>query len=426
MVKKSALRSAFLLLYLHLMKWWFAFYFIFIGFSGYSQNLIPNPGFEEVFTELEYQWVQPQGPYYHYEKADSSSLQNAHSGDYVNGLCMYNNRENEFLHVKLLEPLEKGISYELQFQARLMRAKCFNDQIQKLIGVHFGKKRLDTHIPGDLYLDPQINLQLPDSGRFEWFELKGIYIARGGEEYLTLGYFAATQTEEIRRADNEMKIPEIEEDSNKTELDNSWLYLPPDEQKKYIKAQKKKSKKLKKGEKSTEPIPDFSKPEAAWQNFPEVGRDPNSLYFMVRYYFDDFCLARIDQSEEIDCAPSTPPVILEKGKSIALRNVFFETNEDKLLDESLVQLNALNRILQDYPDMIIELRGYTDDRGEDEYNLSLSQRRAESVKTWLLEHGVNESRIRAKGFGEKDPIETNTTEAGRTRNRRVEFFIVNM
>lgn len=403
-------------------------YAVFTVFLANGQNLIPNPGFEEVFTELEYQWVQPQGPYYHYEKTDSSSLHEAHRGDYVNGLCMYNNRENEFLHVKLLKPLEENVVYELRLQARLMRAKCFNDQIQELIGVHFGENRLDTHIPGDLYLKPQLNLQLPDSNRFDWFELKSTYTAKGGEEYLTIGYFAATQTEEIRRSEIFPNTPKAKDHSDQSEADNSWLYLPPDEQKKYIKAQKKKAKKKKKKEKEniSEAMPDFSKPETDWQQFPDVGKDPNSLYFMVRYYFDDFCLTPVSEDGENDCAPSTPPLILEKGKSIALRNVFFETDEAELLEESIVQLNALRRILNDYPEMNIELRGYTDSRGEDDYNLSLSLRRAQAVRTWLTEQGVSETRIEATGFGEQNPIETNATEAGRTRNRRVEFFIVNM
>lgn len=391
-----------------------------------GQNLIPNPGFEEVFTELEYQWVQPQGPYYHYEKTDSSSLHQAHSGDYVNGLCMYNNRENEFLHIKLLEPLQAGVVYQLQLQAQLMNAKCFNDQIQKLIGVHFGAKSLDTHIPGDLYLKPQLNLQLPDTNRFDWFELKGTYTARGGEEYLTIGYFAATQTEEIRQSKDLDFAAEERDTLEEPKADMSWLYLPPEEQKKYIKAQKKKSKKRTKGNANSQASPDFSKPETKWRNHPETGRDPNSLFFMVRYYFDDFCLAPIPEEGEIDCKPSTPPIILEKGRSIALRNVFFETDQAVLLDESIVQLNGLDRILLDYPDMTIELRGYTDDRGEEDYNLKLSRERAAAVKNWLTDQGHAEARINAKGFGEKDPLETNTTEAGRARNRRVEFYIVDM
>jgi len=377
-------------------------------------------------TETDYQWVQPQGPYYHYEKTDSSSLHPAHSGDYVNGLCMYNNRENEFLHIKLLKPLKAGGKYEIKLMARLMRAKCFNDHLQKLIGVHFGMEPLDTHIPGDLYLEPQVNLVLPDSNRFDWFEISSTFAAHGGERYLTIGYFSATQTEELRRKDRELREPKIQNETKEKEVDNSWLYLPPDEQKKYIKNQKKKAKKRKKKEGEPEVIEDFSKPEADWKYLPEKGKDPNSIFFMVRYYFDDFCLAAIPDSGETNCESATLPPVLEKGKSITLRNVFFETDESALLDESIVQLNALLRILEDNKDMEIELRGYTDDRGNDGYNLELSERRAKAVKAWLMEKGIDKKRIGAVGLGEENPIETNATEAGRTLNRRVEFFIVDM
>ena len=223
------------------MKWRSTFCLFVIAHLADGQNLIPNPGFEEVFSEIEYQWVQPQGPYYHYEKTDSLSLHEAHSGDYVNGLCMYNNRENEFLHIKLIDPLQEGVTYQLSVRARLMKAKCFNDHLQELIGVHFGKERLDTHIPGDLYLEPQLNLELPDSNRFEWFELSDAYTAAGGEEYLTIGYFAATQTEEMRRAEIIEQVPQVEDKSNESDADNSWLCLPPAEQKKYLKDQKQKT-----------------------------------------------------------------------------------------------------------------------------------------------------------------------------------------
>lgn len=408
------------------MNWWSAVCFVLVAFPAISQNLIPNPGFEEVFTELDFQWVQPQGPYYHYEKTDSTSLHKAHSGNFVNGLCMYNNRENEFLHVKLLKPLVAGTVYRIKVQARLMNAKCFNNQIQKLIGVHLGYERLDTHIPGDLYLKPQVNFQLPDSNRFQWFELSADYSAQGGEEFLTIGYFAATQAEEMRQKEDEKLIPETVQPNTESKPDNSWLYLPPSEQKKYIKEQKKKAKKRKKGSENDELSSDFSKPKAAWVNLPETGSDANSLYFMVRYYFDDFCLAPILEEENIDCRPMTPPLVLARGKSIALRNVFFETDEAELLDESIIQLTALLRILEDYPKMHIELRGYTDDRGHKEYNKTLSRRRAESVKYWLTKQGVEKNRVDAEGFGEQHPVETNTTEAGRSRNRRVEFFIVDM
>lgn len=76
--------------------------------------------------------------------------------------------------------------------------------------------------------------------------------------------------------------------------------------------------------------------------------------------------------------------------------------------------------------MRIEIRGYTDDVGNDDYNLNLSSRRAEAVTLWLISKGINKERLVYKGFGESQPIETNDTEAGRSRNRRVTFYIIEM
>ncbi|MEM9052761.1 MAG: hypothetical protein AAGC47_11965, partial [Bacteroidota bacterium] len=305
------------------MKDWITLIFSSVVLFVNGQNLIPNPGFEEVFTELAYQWVQPQGAYYHYEKTDSLTYHQARTGQYVNGLCMYNNQENEFLHVRLLEPMIAGESYQISFYARLMRAKCFNAGVQKLIGVHFGPSPLSTHIPGDLYLDPQLNLELPDSNRFDWFRLEGTFTAEGGEEYLTLGYFAATQTEEIRRNDEDFEVPQMQAKEETEKKDMSWLYLPPEEQKKYIKQQKKLSRK-KSGNQEKNSSTSFEKPNMKWQQMPETRSNPDIRYFQVRYYFDDFCIAMIGDDGVADCSSEETPVLLEKGESITLRNVFFE------------------------------------------------------------------------------------------------------
>ena len=71
----------------------------------------------------------------------------------------------------------------------------------------------------------------------------------------------------------------------------------------------------------------------------------------------------------------------------------------------------------------VEIQGHTDDQGEDQYNAELSQRRAESVRTWLVEHQVGAERLRARGYGETQPLIRDTTEAARATNRRVEFRI---
>lgn len=101
--------------------------------------------------------------------------------------------------------------------------------------------------------------------------------------------------------------------------------------------------------------------------------------------------------------------------------IFFETNSDKLKVASLVQLDELAEILKRYEGANLIIEGHTDSQGEDAYNLTLSQKRTESVKTYLMGKGIMESRLTATGFGETKPIDDNKTSAGRAKNRRVEL-----
>jgi OOP family OmpA-OmpF porin len=72
----------------------------------------------------------------------------------------------------------------------------------------------------------------------------------------------------------------------------------------------------------------------------------------------------------------------------------------------------------------IEIQGHTDWMGSDEYNMKLGLRRAESVKTYLIEHGINGQMLSTKSFGESKPITTNETKEGRAKNRRIEFHVI--
>ena len=101
--------------------------------------------------------------------------------------------------------------------------------------------------------------------------------------------------------------------------------------------------------------------------------------------------------------------------------IFFETNSDKLKVASLVQLDELANILQRYPEANLTIEGHTDDVGKDEYNLSLSQRRTDSVKDYLMSKGIFESRLTAVGYGETRQIADNKNSLGRAKNRRVEL-----
>jgi outer membrane protein OmpA-like peptidoglycan-associated protein len=115
---------------------------------------------------------------------------------------------------------------------------------------------------------------------------------------------------------------------------------------------------------------------------------------------------------------------LRPGATIVLNNVFFETNKFDLLPTSMIELDRLVTLLQQNPDKKIEIGGHTDNVGSDEANLLLSDQRAASVVSYLVKKGVAADRLTAKGYGETMPVATNDTDAGRAKNRRTEFKVI--
>jgi OOP family OmpA-OmpF porin len=106
-----------------------------------------------------------------------------------------------------------------------------------------------------------------------------------------------------------------------------------------------------------------------------------------------------------------------------LRGVKFEFDSDRLLPESKTILNDVAATLQAYPDVKVEVEGHTDNIGTDAYNLGLSERRANAVKTYLAGRGVKGEHMIPVGYGESRPIASNDNEPGREENRRVEFKV---
>lgn len=104
--------------------------------------------------------------------------------------------------------------------------------------------------------------------------------------------------------------------------------------------------------------------------------------------------------------------------------VRFDLNKASLTSTAKTNLDKLVPVFNDYQNTNIVVYGYTDSSGSDEYNLKLSDQRAASVKSYLSSKGIASSRIETMGMGEADPIDSNDTEVGRSKNRRVEFAIV--
>ncbi len=113
----------------------------------------------------------------------------------------------------------------------------------------------------------------------------------------------------------------------------------------------------------------------------------------------------------------------ERGYVLTLGDVLFDYNKANLKPGAQQNLYQLVNFLKENPERTVAIEGYTDSTGSDEYNLDLSQRRAQSVQDFLLQNGIGPDRISARGYGEANPVATNSTEAGRLQNRRVEIII---
>ena len=111
-------------------------------------------------------------------------------------------------------------------------------------------------------------------------------------------------------------------------------------------------------------------------------------------------------------------------KIVQLDYVTFETGSANLTDISRYELTNLIDVLNKYPNMRIELRGHTDNTGNPDSNLTLSDARADAVFNYVVDKGISTERLTSNGYGSTQPIETNDTEEGRAENRRVEFQIV--
>ena len=112
------------------------------------------------------------------------------------------------------------------------------------------------------------------------------------------------------------------------------------------------------------------------------------------------------------------------GSTIRLNNIFFDFAKAELRPESFPELDRLVNCLNENPKMEIEIRGHTDNVGGHDANVNLSNDRAASVRAYLINKGINETRVRSIGFGETKPLKKNDTEKNRQINRRVEFVIL--
>ncbi|MBQ9588072.1 MAG: OmpA family protein [Bacteroidales bacterium] len=365
-----------------------------------SPNLVYNPSFEEyrecprkidalgTLTIVD-AWFQPTAGSADYYNVCGSrdcgvpknklGIQDAYSGNGFCGIYCSKTDYREYLQTELREPLQAGQMYNASFYVSLSEysagavatigALFTVDRVGDTVRSVLMNKEVRNLAPGisqtvASYFQPQVvndyDRVLTDTKA--WMRISGAFRARGGERFMTIGnFFPAAQ-------------------SNVVDLDSLTYLLPG-----------------------------------------------------AYYYIDDVAVVCLTcgaaeatdsvgeaQPTETIAAPDT----LQVGATFVLENIFFDFDKATLLQQSYRELQQLLAILHRYPTMKIEVRGHTDGHGSADYNQRLSENRAKAVVDYLVEKGIDPKRLQFKGFGKTMPIESNATEAGRARNRRVEFKVI--
>lgn len=162
-------------------------------------------------------------------------------------------------------------------------------------------------------------------------------------------------------------------------------------------------------------------------------QEPFTIFYKLKNYISQSTQIKVPESEEFLITTKDVCLVpLVEKKSIVLERIYFDYNKADLKSESMLQLDSLVIMLNEYPSMVIEINAHTDSIGTDKYNLDLSEDRAFSVMTYLVKKGISKIRLRSKGYGESMPLEPNSNPdgtdnpTGRARNRRCAFTILKM
>lgn len=402
-----------------------------------AQNLVPNPGYEERQKDgTPKYWTQPKGDYYHYEHMLVDTSGNEIS-NYLHGLCTIMPLPSEYLCVKLKKPVVAGKLYHIKIKT-YVKDENWN-RIEKLgffevaVLPHYEKV---SPVRIRIKATPLVRFAIDSNPELErpfWQYHHLTFTANSSGEYLYIGRFHNDSTYSLY--DSLVSIKERlvkERDAQIMHLRDSFSKLKVDipnlgDSKRAIKKQKQLMLNF---NNSTRRELEFmvSNLQVTTNNLldsvNQIYLDP--FYFHVRLYYDDFCLAEVRTDNSCDCRDTmyVYKPKFEVGKTYSLRNINFDLDKHVLLPQSYVELDNLFNILREYPKMVIKIMGHTDNQNSDAYNITLSNNRALACVKYLTKKGININRLTWQGYGERIPLTTNDTEAGRAANRRVEFLVL--
>lgn len=438
------------------MKFFFLIFSLLLTINLFAQNLIPNADFEKYIEDSVLYWIQPGPPHYHFEPQFHKSHLN-----HINGICVWNGMPSEYLNIKLKEKLVKNQKYYFavyvsqymnieNFYGEVNNTNC-NQYLDYEVSCYFSNEPISTKYRTQLFNTPQINFRIEDNNNtFKWRLLESEYIASGGEEYLTIGYFFNEEKEAQKLQYSELivdsikfeyenyklakknlskrKTQEIEQTSSEIKeqyggysFDGLYKIKRKKEYNEYNKKLMAKynavtdtvRKILKKYDSEEEKLDYNYDARIEYLN----NQNPYP-YCQTRFYFDNLSL--IPEMKLITFDDTN----FEVGKAIALKNIFFDIDKSNLLENSTIELNRLYNFLIQNPGIKIEISGHTDNTGSEEHNIELSEARAKSVTDYLINLEIERDRLLYKGYGSSKPLVENSSNENRQINRRVEFKIL--
>lgn len=331
------------------------------------------------------------------------------------------NQYSEYLQTALTGVLTAGQKYDIAFKVKLAGN---SDRAVSGIGAYASPTELNYNHRHFLTETADISSAVVLNDKANWMEVKGTFVATGDEKFLVIGTFPASgmeKTKMVEGPDNQRAYYYI---------DGISINLhPEDDRDKDGIVDKEDACPDEAGVASTNGCPDRDGDGVA----DKMDACPDKAGPADKQGCPDSDGDGI--ADHLDKCPSVPGVASMKGcpevnedvKKLfakALTGIQFETGKATIKKTSYSILDQVVGVMSDNPSYNLEIHGHTDSQGDDAKNLTLSEQRAASVKSYLEGKAVAADRLKSFGHGETEPVGDNATPAGRAQNRRVEFKVM--
>ncbi len=438
------------------LKTLYALVFLLILHNAKTQEMVPNGGFEEHRGKgHSMYWTQAEGEFNHfYHKHVSPKFGGAAQGEGYHCLCMYSMEPNEFMHVALKSKLEKNKIYTISMNVRISNSAdevYKNDNYRNLNYLDWYFTGVPLNVLSKLLITAEPSISFPFEGaHVNWENLSKEYIAKGDEEFLTIGnitrmYNKIRAEEKIDSLENEYEKIDLREKAECDSIRNIYanqlirnenynqddFSINPYVKKKTKKISRKKRKKFEKtiehnrqvGLKigTAQEVVRKRYKQQKWKI--EVAVENEKKQFAVNICFDDISIVATEKVSSENISVILPNEI-SVGSTIVLKNIQFQTGNANLKESATNTLNELLKWLQKNKNVKIQISGHTDNQGDEKSNDKLSLNRAKAVADFLIENGINSARLKWRGYAARYALADNTTEFGRALNRRVEITIM--